>query len=115
MSGRMKKKSSVMETGSWTHRGETQSQHSTSSSKTNPIAGLSPRRGVASAKHSKRQDMKSVVVPILTRGLCVEFTQGKHVIEATVLKTVTGIGYSVLTDNGQRRLIPSDQVFITRR
>ena len=55
------------------------------------------------------------VVHKLTRGLCVEFHEGKHVIEATVLKTVTGIGYSVLTDTGNRRLIPSDQIFIRRR
>lgn len=113
MSGKIKRKSSRKGAGSWNHRGETQNQHSTSNSP-NPIAGLSPRSGVASANLSKRQKMTSAV-PILTRGLGVEFQQGQHTIEATILKTVTGIGYSVLTDSGERRLIPSDQIFILRR
>lgn len=112
MSGRIDGQFSVMETGSWGTRGETRIQHS-SSKFSNPTAGVTPRRGESSANLSKRLEMIQVV-PKLTRGICVEFQEGKHVIEATVLKTVTGIGYSVLTDTGRRRLIPSSQIFIKR-
>ena len=52
--------------------------------------------------------------PVLTRGLRVEFEEGGHVIEATVLKTHVGYGYSVLTDTGRRRLIEGSRVFVGR-
>jgi hypothetical protein len=108
----MQKQLSVSETGSWNHRGATRIQHS-SSNFSNPTAGVTPRRGESSANSSKRLEMNQVV-PKLTRGTGVEFQQGKHTIEATVLKTVTGYGYSVLTDTGNRRLIPSNQIFFKR-
>ena len=46
----------------------------------------------------------------LTRGRSVTVTIQNEVVSAIVLKTVTGFGYSVMTDYGKRRLVPASAI-----
>ncbi len=50
----------------------------------------------------------------LTRGLGVTVTGPNGEFEATVLRTVDGIGYAVMTPFGRRLLVEAHQVSINR-